>query len=105
MGYAKLRLLVWSELCADLLRYGVRHLTLQLQDIVQIAVVRLGPQVLIRGCLEKLGGDTHSLARTNNRSFNDAVDVQFSRNFRKTLFGAFVSHDGCSRDDPQRADS
>ena len=65
MGQAKLSLLGWSELCANLLRYSVRHLTLQFQDVAEIAVVGLGPEVLVGACLNELGGNTHSLARTD----------------------------------------
>jgi hypothetical protein len=42
--------------------------------------------VLIRVRLKELSGNTNSLTRTNDRSFNDRVHVQFSRNFRQTLF-------------------
>ena len=52
----------------------------------------------------QLGGNTHSLTRTDHRSFNDGVDVQFARNLRQALLCAFVLHDGSSRDDAQRAD-
>ena len=104
MGQAKLRLLIWSKLCADLLRYGIRHLTLQHQDIAQIAVVGLGPEVLVGGRPNELGGNAHSRTRTDDRPFNDCVHVQFARNCRQGLLCPLVLHDRSTRDDAQRAD-
>jgi hypothetical protein len=60
--------------------------------------------VLVGRCLNELGGDTHSLTRTDHRTFNDGGDVQFACNFGQALSRAFVPHNGSSRDDAQRAD-
>ena len=58
---AKLSLLRGSELGANPLRDGVRHLRLKIQNISQIPIIGLCPKVLVSGCLNELGGNTHSL--------------------------------------------
>jgi hypothetical protein len=93
-----------SNLRAHLLRDGCCDLTLQLQDIAAIAIVGLGPNVLVGGRPKQLGGHAYSLAGANHRSLNDGVDIQFAGDCRQALPGPLVLHDGCPRDNAQRAD-
>src|SRR5208282_766335 len=93
-----------SNLRANLLRDSVCYLTLQPQNIAAIAIVGLGPDVLVDWRPKELGGHAYSLTRTNYRSLNDGVDFQFARYLRQALSRPLVLHDGSSRDDAQRAD-
>ena len=105
MGPANQGLLRWSELCANLLRNGVGNLALQVQDVAAITVICLRPEMLIGVSLNELGGNTHPSTRTDDRSLDDGIYVQFASNFGQALLCAFsVRHDGGSCDYPQRAD-
>src|ERR1700733_3638629 len=88
----------------DLLRDGSRHLILQRQSILQLALIALGPKVLVRSSINQLCGDAHLVARAKHRSFHDAVHVQLTSNLRQRLACMFICHHRGARDHPQRAD-
>src|SRR5215469_7234049 len=97
VGCATLSLLLWSQLCPDLLRYGVGDLTLQLQHIAEIAVIGFCPEMPVGAGLEELRGDPHALPGTNDRSLHDRVYIQLPRDFGQALFCALVADGGGSR--------
>ena len=85
-----------EQLCANLLRNGVGNLALQVQDVAAITVICLRPEMLIGVSLNELGGHTHPLTRTDDRSLDDGIYVQFASNFGRPFLCLFVRHDGGS---------
>jgi len=83
---------------------GLRHLALQPQDIAEIPLIRLRPEVLIRRGLDQLGRDPHAVARAHHRSFHNTIHPQLPGNLRHTLLRASVAHRGGPGDHAQGAD-
>ena len=93
------------DLNLDLFGNCARDLTLQLQDVGQVALVFTRPQMRIRRHVNQLHADAHAIAGAQHRPFDDRVHVQRLRNLRKRAGATFEPHHRRARDDAQRADT
>ena len=97
------RFLLRRQLNLNLVGDGARDVALQRQDIPQVALVLLGPQVRIRRRVNQLGGDSDASLRPQDRAFDDGIDVERLRDLGQWLSSALVAHDRRARDHTQRA--
>jgi hypothetical protein len=58
------------------LRDGPSDLVLHREDVVQIAVVALGPELVAVGRARQLGRDAQPLAGLADRALHDVLDVE-----------------------------
>jgi hypothetical protein len=63
-----------------------------------------GMDVTIGGSVDELGGNAHVLPRPHDRSFHDAIDVQFPRDLWQCFLAPFVTHHRGSGDHTEGAD-
>ena len=76
-----------------------RHLAEQVQDVPQVAVVVLGPEVLVIISPDQLGGDSHPAFDPQDRAFHNSVHIELACNLRDRLVGVPVKHSRGPRDD------
>ena len=100
--FREVRHLVRRHLHRDLLRHGGRDPALQVEHVLDLPVVAVGPQHLIRPRRDELHRDTHALADEERRTLEDRVHAQLARNLRQGLLDPLVLHGRRARDDPQR---
>ncbi len=65
-----------AELGLDASGNGAGNLILEGEDIVEVAVVALSPDVVTRGCLEQLRRDTHSVTRSAHTALQHVSDSE-----------------------------
>ncbi len=100
--FRELRRLARGHLHRDLLGHRFRHPALQIQHILDFAVVAVSPHRFVRPGGDKLYRDAHAFADEERRSLEDGVHVQFARDLREAFLGALVLHGRSARDHPQR---
>ena len=76
---------------------AVSHLVLQLQHVLQFAVIGAGPEVLVRVGPNQLNTDANLVTRAHHRAFNERIDVEFLANRRQRLSRALEAHHGSAR--------
>src|ERR1017187_8665893 len=92
------RRIVRRQFGPDLAGYGPSHVILQSEDVAQVALEALSPQVLFLIGVNQLRGDSHPIPRPEYRAFNDRIRAELARNFRNRLPGAFIARGGAARD-------
>ena len=70
----------------ELLHHVGRDLVLDREDVVELAVVGLRPQVRVGAGLDQLRGDAHRVARLAHRAFQHVRHVQRARDLRDLRF-------------------
>ena len=75
------RSIVRRQFGADLAGYGPSHIILQSEDVVQVALEALSPQMLFFVRVNQLRGDPYPLPRPEYRAFNDRIRAEFASNF------------------------
>ena len=79
-------------------------LALDVEYVGQLAVVGLGPQVVVRSGIDELADDSDLVSRTANAAFEDRGDVQLPADLLKRPVAVLVPHDRGARDHLQVAD-
>ena len=74
------RLLLRRQGDIDFAGDGSRHFTLQGEHVAQFTLEALRPDDFSCGSPDQFGGDSHLVARADDRTFDDRVDLQFPRN-------------------------
>src|SRR5450759_5188482 len=92
------RRIVRRQFGPNLAGYGPSHVILQSEDIAQIALEALRPQMLFLIGVNQLRGDPHPIARPEYRAFNDRIRAELASNFRNRLLGAFIARGRGARD-------
>ena len=59
----------------NMTRNALGHVALQRQHVLQFAIIRTRPQVLVRVGPNQLNSDTNLVSRSQHRSFDNRVDV------------------------------
>ncbi len=88
----------------DLRSDGLGHIAEQSQDILEIPIVVLGPEVLVGLAVDQLGGDPHLSIRPQDRTLDQRIHIQLLRNLWQGLVGVCIAHGRGTRDDPQGPD-
>src|ERR1700682_2945516 len=78
---------------ADLLSNVADDVALQAKDIAQIAIVALGPEMLVGGAVNQLRADSHAVAGPFHGAFHNGIYVEFLRDHRYSFVGALVACD------------
>ena len=86
---------------ADLVGDRTGQFPLQLQQIGELALVGVRPDVVVRHAVDELDGQPHASAGTLHRTLDDGVDAQFACDLRQRLVGPFESHHRGAGDDAQ----
>ena len=81
---------------------GLGDLVLQREDVVQVAVVALGPEVVVARRLDQLGGDADAPARAPHAALEHVADLQLPRDLRQVDVLALERECGVARDDGER---
>ena len=68
-----------------------RNLILDRENIVELAVVSLRPQMVAVGSVDQLRGNSHPLVRSANAAFQHRCDVELPANFGDAQLLAFES--------------
>ncbi len=79
-GDGEARPVLGRQLDPNLAHDGACHLALQNQNVLQFALVAVGPEMLLRLRLNQLGGDSHSVTGPQYGSFHHSIHIQLSRN-------------------------
>ena len=83
---------------------GLRNLLLQGENIPELTVVFLRPNVFVGGAANQLYRDTNPVSLAYNRSFHQGVHLQFFSNLRRGNVGILEAHHRGAGDDAQAAD-
>src|ERR1700722_13136657 len=94
-------LLLGQELQFQSLDDGFGDFGLQREDIVQVAIVALGPEVLVTRTVDQLGGDAYAATRLAHAAFEDEADLEFAREFEDINMLALVHKRAVARNDGQ----
>src|SRR6516164_2017299 len=86
------RLLLGCESHSDLICNRARHLVLQRQNVTQLALVTVRPEVPVIFRLDELRSNPHTIARAKHRALDHPVHVQLTPNLRQGLPCSFVVH-------------
>ncbi len=91
-GTCQPRFLLRRQRNLDLSGDCVRHLALQGEDVAQVALVAVGPQVPVRGRMDQLRRDPHPLPGAQNRPLHHRIYVQLARDLRHLRPRVLVLH-------------
>src|ERR1017187_4032124 len=94
------RRIVRRQFGADLAGYRPSHIIFQSEDVAQVALEALSPQMPFLIGVNQLRGDPYSLPRPEYRAFNDRVRAELARNFRNRLPGTFIARSRAAGDHP-----
>ena len=78
---------------------GRGHLVLDREDVLELAVVALGPDVGIGFRVDQLHGDAHATGGFANAPFHHVIDPELARHRLHVHRFAFVHEHGIARDD------
>jgi len=85
--------------CAD---NRLRNLVLEREDVVQVAIVALRPDMAAGGAVDQLRGDPHPAARLAHAAFDNVADLELARDLRNVHVLALEHEGGVARGDPER---
>ena len=97
-------LLLGQQLELQRLDDRFRDLVLQREDVAQVAVVALGPDVVAGGAIDQLRGDAHAAARLAHAALEHVLHLELARHLRHVDELALVHERAVARDDGQRRD-
>ena len=86
------------------LRDAACYFGLQRQDILRIALIFLGPEMLVRGRLNELRGDANLAAGAEDGAFHDAIHSEFASDLRNRFVHSAITKNGSSGDYVQGTD-
>ena len=84
-GAAEARALLRRQLQADLLRDGARDVALHAEDVPQVAVVVLSPDVSLIANLDELRRDAHASGVATHAALEEVVHAQLASNLPGVL--------------------
>jgi hypothetical protein len=79
------------------------HLVLQIEDVVDIAVESLRPEIRARDGVDQLAGDPHAAGRLAQAAFKDVAHAKFPADLLHVDCPALVGEARVSRDDENAA--
>jgi len=98
-------LLAWRELRLELICDGFCYLALNSEDVGQIAIVSLRPEMRIGACIDQLRIHSHAIANTLNTSFHDMRNAKLISDLAQITFGSgLLLHNRSAADDLQVRD-
>ena len=98
-------LLAWRELRLELVGDGLCDLALNSENIGQIAIVSLRPEMRIGARIDQLRVYSHAIASTLNTSFHDMRDAKFISDLAQVTFrSGLILHNRSAADDFQVRD-
>ena len=74
-------------------------LALHGEDVLHVAVVDFGPDVLLGRGVDQLPGDADAIPRATHASLENRADAQLARDLADRLDGVLVAHDRSAGDD------
>ena len=80
---------------------ALSHLVLDGEDVVEIAVVLVRPNVVAAFGVDELGGDSDAIARLAHAAFQDITNAEVGRHLAHIGRLALVGEGGVARDDEQ----
>ncbi len=80
------------------------HVALDGEDVGQVAVIVVCPEVLVGLRIDELSGDADAAGRASHATLDDVGDPQLSRDLPEVLVGVLVLHDRGAGDDFQVGD-
>src|SRR5262245_38039085 len=93
-------LLGWRKLRLQLVGDGFCNLALDSENVGQIAIVRLGPEMCIGARIDQLRVYSHTIANALNTSFHNMRDAKFISDLAQiTLRSSLVLHHRSAADD------
>ncbi len=95
-------LLLWREGMRDAGGNRASHFALYGEDIAQLQVVGVCPQMFIRRGLDELNRDAHPVTGPHHRALDQSVNAQFARDLGSRLVRACISHGRGVRDHSER---
>ena len=90
--------LLRRDLDPNLGRDRLCHVAFERQNVAQVALVALRPQVPVARRMDQLRGDPHPVSHPLHGAFDDPIHTQLPRDLRQRLVRLLVVHHGCSRD-------
>ena len=83
---------------------GVRDVVLQLEDVLELAVVALGPDMAVGAPVDQLRGDAHPVVHLAHAAFKQILHAQPRGHAVKVLGAALVGEGSVARHHEQRGD-
>src|SRR5437879_7980172 len=80
---------------------AARDPVLQIEDVLHVAVVAVGPEMRRRSCLDELAGDAQPIAGPSDRAFQNVADAELARDVPDVHSPAFVDEAGIAGDHEQ----
>ena len=84
---------------------GRGHLVLDGEDVLELAVVALGPDMRLGLAVDQLHGDAHAVGGLAHASLDHVVDAEFLGDAARRHRLALVHEDGVARDDEEVAEA
>ena len=81
-----------------------RDVVLDLEDIRQVAIVAVGPQVATGCCIDELRGNPHAIAGAPDRAFEHREHTKLAADGAKVDRASFISEARVARDHRQTGD-
>ena len=75
-----------------------RDLALDGEDIGQLPIIMLGPNVSVRAGINQLGRDANVIAHSADAAFQKVSHAQLAPDFRKVTFRISITHDRAAAD-------
>jgi hypothetical protein len=82
----------------------LRDFVLQRENVVEVAVVALGPDVAASRAIDKLSSDPDTAARFAHAAFEQVAHLELPRDLRRIDVLALEREGGVARGDPERRD-
>ena len=101
---ADLGSLIRGQLGLERPRYPQRHVALDHEDIGELPVIRLGPEVAVGLGVDELGDDTHAISGAPNAPLEHRRDLQPGRDLPQALLPFLQRHTRGARDHLEGAD-
>ena len=83
---------------------GAGYPALERQRVAEISFVAFGPELLVSGHLDQLGGDPYSFTGTQHTSLDHGVDIQLAGNLSQGFANTLIGHRGRTGDHAYCAD-
>ena len=97
-GFGEVGLLTRSELDLERIDDATGDLILDLENVSEVAIVALCPEMCAMGSVDQLRGNAHSVASLANAALDSELDAEFSANVGHTERFALVDEGRSSRD-------
>src|SRR6516225_8670583 len=89
------------QLQSNLARNCPGDVTLEFQDITEVAVVAFRPDMCLVTCLNQLSSDANTRSLPAHATFEQVTHTQFMGDLGSAFVASSVLHRGCSRDNAE----